>query len=186
MADVFEDRRDLDAERARLWALIEQTPWLDWQLLTKRPQNVAAMLPEGIRSRVWLGTTAEDQRRLDERIQHLASVHGVAVVFLSCEPLLSGLRLPLRRCAECRHCQPDGLVCRNCGRHTLALKAVHWVIAGEESGHGARRMDEAWVRDIRDQCESLGVAFFYKQRIENGRKVELPILDGRQWAEFPA
>jgi len=162
MADVFEDRRDLDAERHKLWMLIHVTPWLDWQLLTKRPQNVDAMLPAGIRERVWLGTTAEDQRRLDERCETLTSVQGCRVHFLSCEPLLSALRLT-----------------------TKQLIGLDWIIAGAESGHGARRMDEDWVRSLRDQAQTAGVWFFYKQRIENGRKVELPVLDGRQWAEFP-
>jgi protein gp37 len=63
---------------------------------------------------------------------------------------------------------------------------LHWVIAGSESGPGARRMDEAWVRSLRDQCAAAKVSFFYKQRLEAGRKVSLPVLDGRQWSEFPA
>jgi protein gp37 len=46
-------------------------------------------------------------------------------------------------------------------------------------------MDENWVRSIRDQCVAASTSFFYKQRLENGHKISLPILDGRQWAEFP-
>ena len=69
MADVFEDRRDLDSKRERLWALIEQTPKLDWLLLTKRPQNVARLAPYGETwpDNVWLGATAENQKWLDRR-----------------------------------------------------------------------------------------------------------------------
>jgi hypothetical protein len=75
MADVFEARDDLNGERLRLWQLIEETPWLDWQLLTKRPENIAKILTarwlENPRPNVWIGTTVEDQKRADERIEHL-------------------------------------------------------------------------------------------------------------------
>lgn len=86
MADVFEDRRDLDKLRQRLWALIDATPWLDWLLLTKRPENFQK-LGDLAMARCWLGTTAEDQSRFDQRVEHLLSVEA-AVHFLSCEPLL--------------------------------------------------------------------------------------------------
>jgi protein gp37 len=62
---------------------------------------------------------------------------------------------------------------------------LDWVIVGGESGNGARPMDEAWARSARDQCATAGVAFFYKQKLEGKRKVGLPLLDGRQFAEFP-
>lgn len=42
MADVFEDRPELRMPRARLWQLITLTPYLDWLLLTKRPENAMA------------------------------------------------------------------------------------------------------------------------------------------------
>jgi protein gp37 len=91
MADVFEARDDLNGERLRLWQLIEETPWLDWQLLTKRPENVAKILTarwlENPRPNVWIGTTVEDQKRADERVPELLKVPA-AVRFLSVEPLL--------------------------------------------------------------------------------------------------
>ena len=164
MADVFEDRRDLDAQRERLWTLIRETPHLDWLLLTKRPENMVRLAPwEVWPHNVWAGTTAEDQKRLDERAPHLLRVPAV-VRFLSCEPLLGALNLR----GALGDLQPR----------------VSWVIAGAESGHGARPMDEAWIRSLRDQCAGKA-AFFYKQRIENGRKVETPELDGVRWVEFP-
>src|SRR5262245_52074261 len=95
MADVFEDRRELDGHRARLWRLIAATPHLDWLLLTKRPENLARMLPwyshwenrvafepDEPWPNVWLGTTVEDQQRADERIPHLLR-SPAAVRFLS-------------------------------------------------------------------------------------------------------
>jgi protein gp37 len=68
----------------------------------------------------------------------------------------------------------------------LGPSSIDWVICGAESGRGARPCDLAWVRSLRDQCSAAGVAFFFKQRLdERGRKVSLPTLDGRQWAQMP-
>ena len=83
MADVFEDRRDLDAPRARLWELIRATPHLDWLLLTKRPENLDQLVPgdwittnrPGPPPNIWLGVTTENQHRADERIPTLLN-HG--------------------------------------------------------------------------------------------------------------
>jgi protein gp37 len=96
LADVFEDRPELVEPRARLFALIEETPALDWQLLTKRPENMVRLAPAawagGWPATVWAGTTCEDQRRADERIPHLLRVPA-AVRFLSCEPLVGAVDL---------------------------------------------------------------------------------------------
>ena len=96
MADVFEDRDDLRAERAKLFSLIHTTPHLDWLLLSKRPENMERLADarwiHGWPSNVWAGCTVEDQRRADERIPHLLRVPA-AVRFLSCEPLLERVDL---------------------------------------------------------------------------------------------
>jgi protein gp37 len=63
--------------------------------------------------------------------------------------------------------------------------APHWLIAGSESGRGARPCNVDWVRSLRDECIQAGTAFFWKQHIENGRKLSTPELDGRRWREFP-
>jgi len=91
MADVFEDHPDVAAPRERLWGVIEATPWLTWQLLTKRPENIARMVPWGSEwpPHVWVGTSVENQRYADERIPVLVSAAVQARIrFLSCEPLL--------------------------------------------------------------------------------------------------
>src|SRR5688572_9500335 len=91
MADVFEDRRDLDGKRDRLWPLIEATPDLDWLLLTKRPQNMRRLAPWKAWPRnVWAGTTAENQKWAQKRIPELLEVPAV-VHFISAEPLLGPL-----------------------------------------------------------------------------------------------
>jgi protein gp37 len=161
MCDIFDGIAD-PIERMNLFRLIARTPGLDWLLLTKRPEYIRAMLHPSWLSNpmpnVWFGATVENAARRD-RILNLVQVPAT-VRFLSCEPLLGDL-----------------------GR--VNLKGIHWVIAGAESGPWARPMSEDWVRSLRDQCQAQGVAFFYKQRIENGRKISTPELDGRRWVEFP-
>ena len=96
MADVFEDHPDVAARRERLWGLIEATPWLIWQLLTKRPENIARMVPWGGEwpPHVWVGTSVENQRYAGERIPILVSAAARARIrFLSCEPLLGTVDL---------------------------------------------------------------------------------------------
>src|SRR5690242_7980724 len=94
MADVFEDHSDLEEPRKRLWDLIEATPWLCWQLLTKRPENVAGMAPWGDEwpSWVWLGVSAENQRWADTRIPVLLEIPA-RTKFISAEPLLGPIDL---------------------------------------------------------------------------------------------
>lgn len=171
MADVFEDRPDLDAARARLFKLIESTPELDWLLLTKRPQNMLRMVPAHWDllwpKHVWAGCTVEDQRRASERIPDLARVPAV-VRFVSCEPLLEAVDLRA----------VDAL-----GWNTF--RWVSWVIVGGESGPGARPMRAAWAQSLRSQCEEAGAHFFFKQWGGTDKSATGRLLDGRTWDEVP-
>ena len=76
MADIFEKRKELDPWRERLWVLINDTPDLDWLLLTKRPQHVSSMIPWGDKwpKSVWLGTTIENQEWADKRLPIFADI----------------------------------------------------------------------------------------------------------------
>jgi protein gp37 len=141
--------------------------------------------PSPIPSHIWLGVSCENQETADGRIPHLLKVPA-AVRFLSCEPLLGPINLA--------RAVPCGYYCdESVGHidHQFAPESpghgsgIGWVIAGSESGPKARPMDEDWVRSLRDQCHRAGVAFFYKQRLESGKVIGLPELDGRRWAEFP-
>ena len=140
LADVFDNQAD-PAWRKELFALIRECHRLDWLLLTKRPQNIAKMLPfdwdDGY-GNVWLGITAEDQSRFDQRWPVLQRIPAV-VRFISYEPAIGPLRLPKKGPF------PD------------------WLISGGESGGGARPMDLHWVRDIIADCRRKGVAPFHKQ-----------------------
>lgn len=95
LADVFDNRWEL-GWRTDMWGVIRACPALDFQLLTKRPQNIPDMLPptwgDGWPN-VWLGCTAENQTEANRRIPHLLAVPA-AVHFLSCEPMLSAITLP--------------------------------------------------------------------------------------------
>jgi protein gp37 len=181
MADVFEDRRDLDAHRERLWDLIEETPWLDWLLLTKRPWSIRKLLPASwtatvpgaVRDNVWLGTTAENQKWADRRIPELLAVPA-RMHFISVEPLLGPIALA-----------PEWLDL-NGTRH------LDWVIVGGESGHDARPMQPEWVRSLREQVKGAGVEFLFKQWGEHsdqllkiGKHAAGRMLDGRTWDEVP-
>jgi protein gp37 len=161
MADVF-DTHGLAGERQRLWALIRQTPQLDWLLLTKRPANFRKMLPPDWGKgwpHVWLGVSAENALWAARRIPLLQAVPAT-VRFLSIEPLLGPI--------------PQ-----------LDLQGIAWVICGGESGPDHRPIEPAWVRSIRDQCQQAGVAFFFKQWGGRQPKSGGKLLDGREWCDYP-
>lgn len=156
MADVFEDRADLVPHRARLCALIGETPWLDWLLLTKRPQNISRLMP-ALPVNVWIGTSAEDQQRWDERLPILMATLAT-VRFVSAEPLLGPITMNGMR--------PD------------------WLIVGGESGGKARPMARAWVESLRDQCDER-TAFFFKQWGGVDKHATGRMLDGRTFDALP-
>lgn len=178
LADVFEDHAQVAPWRAELFALVEQTPHLDWQLLTKRPENLRRFLPaawlQSPRANVWLGTTVEDRKRANERVLSLLDVPAV-VRFLSLEPLLEDVDLTDIVDQEdcCATCQEpvrfDALRgsfwCPCCvdGREPAACGAVSWVIVGGESGSQARPFSLEWARFNVVRCADAGVACFIKQ-----------------------
>lgn len=148
VCDPFDNAVD-PAWRARFFALISSTPNLDWLLLTKRIGNAAQMVaeaisPAGITSpwpNVWLGATVVNQEEADRDIPKLLAVPA-RVRFLSVEPMLGPVDLTRTR-----------------GGFTN----LHWVIAGGESGPGARPASPDWFRSLRDQCAAAAVPFLFKQ-----------------------
>lgn len=170
MADVFEDHPTLATERDKLFELIHQTPWLDWLLLTKRPENMNQFTPEswqdGWPKNVWAGTTAENQEWAEKRIRELRKVPA-RVRFLSCEPLLGPITLGLPCDGEQWECVNLAIpsICSKCGRYRREhlAKDIQWVIAGGESGGHARPSQTDWFRYLRGQCAQAEVAFHFKQ-----------------------
>lgn len=203
MADVFEEHPAVLLARMQLFNLIDATPHLDWLLLTKRPENILPMIPMAWYNEpphnVWYGTSCEDQRRADERIPFLLQVPA-RVRFLSCEPLLSAVLM-----------RDEWLRGMGMGEHRQGPPTrIHWIIAGGESGHGARPMHPDWATSLRDQCQAAGVAFFFKQwgeyspsvihapqQVERtatgiswpmqrvGKHAAGRLLDGCEWNEMP-
>mgnify|MGYP000934445472 CR=1 FL=1 len=192
MADVFEDRAELVAPRARLATLVVNTPHLDWLLLTKRPENADRLwrLAHGLSARgleglsawgpnVWLGTSVENQAAAERRIPHLLAVPA-AVRFLSCEPLLGPVDLDMPRCGTCGRpsdCVGDDEATPFCSEHEEECgfnawldpcaderqAGINWVIVGGESGPRARPFALDWARGIVEQCARAEVACFVKQ-----------------------
>jgi protein gp37 len=165
LADVFDNQIDPDI-RNNLWDLIYQTPHLDWLLLTKRPQNIAKMLPDSWGDgwpNVWLGTTVENQTEAERRIPLLLDVPA-QVHFLSCEPLLGPVNLNhlWSNHGEFESCLIGCEYSPFSKKETLVPR-IDWVICGGESGPGARPMHPDWARRLRDQCAEAGVPFLFKQ-----------------------
>ena len=190
LGDVFEDREELKLWRERLFDLIDETPNLDWLLLTKRPENILRMWPltPGMpptlvefdqsgkatgykqwdratqlmhRPNVWLGTSISDQATADKAIPKLLKCRDLApVLFLSAEPLLGPIDLTGELVSS------DGFV------SALADGPIHvsdggrgidWIIVGGESGPNARPCHMEWIRSLVDQCRAIGHPCFVKQ-----------------------
>lgn len=159
MSDLFHE--DIPDEYVgRVFDVMARADWHTFQVLTKREDRLAALAPD-LRwpPNVWLGVTIEN-RRFVRRADRLRETDA-KVKFISAEPLLGPL---------------EG----------LDLANIDWLIAGGESGPKHRRIDPAWVRDLRDRCTAEGVAFFFKQWGGRRPKSGGRLLDGRSWDEFPA
>lgn len=163
MADVMDDEAPA-GQRDRLWKLIDNTPNLIWQLLTKRPQRYKKYLPANFKhDNVWLGTSTEDQSSYDLRwpiLREAADMRGT-ISWISYEPALSSITLRT----------PDVN-----GR----FKVPDWLICGGESGEGRRHMEQEWAEKIEKECRLFGVKFFMKQfsarTPEEGKKLIPPCL----------
>ncbi|PRX40907.1 protein gp37 [Planifilum fimeticola] len=157
MSDLFHPEV-LDEFILKVFETMNRSSQHVFQVLTKRPERVAAMADRlNWTSNIWMGTSVENMRVI-ERVDHLRNV-PTQVRFLSCEPLLGPLH--------------------------LNLEGIHWVIVGGESGPGARSVDGQWVREIRDQCIKENVAFFFKQWGGVRKDLTGRMLDGRTWDELP-
>ncbi len=193
MADVFEDHPVAAASRERLFPLIEMTPHLDWQLLTKRPENVMQYVPlswqmRGLPGNVWMGTSVENQHWADVRIPILLQIPA-KVRFLSCEPLLGPLDLSdwldiYKPIEAYRAGTQDQIPWSR--QSSFHVNRLHWVIAGGESGSKHRVMQSAWAYNLRDQCLTGNVPFFFKQWGGRTAKSGGDLLDGQQYHQFPS
>jgi protein gp37 len=160
LADVFEDAPIPNSTRPDVWRLIRSTQWLDWQLLTKRPENIEKMLPDdwgGGYKNVWLGSSIEDNR-VAERGPILTSIPAI-VHFISYEPAIGPL-------------------------DELDLSEIEWMIVGGESGPGYRKMQVSWALDMQLRCLEEGVPFFFKQNSAPRTEMGIEMLGGI-FREYP-
>jgi protein gp37 len=158
MSDLFhEDIPDSYIEQ--IFEVMGQAHWHTFQILTKRHERLAELAPSlAWHPNVWMGVTIEN-RRFIHRADYLREVDA-AVRFISAEPLLGPL---------------EG----------LDLTGIHWLIVGGESGPRHRRIDAAWVTELRDRCLDESVAFFFKQWGGRTPKAGGRELDGQTWNELP-
>jgi protein gp37 len=140
--------------------VMRRAHWHRFQILTKRADRLAELSPElEWAPNIWMGVSVESAEYVD-RIDDLRRT-GAHIKFLSLEPLLGPLA-------------------------DLNLEGIDWAIVGGESGPKARPVEEAWIVDIRDQCQAAGVAFFFKQWGGTNKKKTGRLLQGRTWDEKPA
>lgn len=160
------DKNAPDGARERLFELIKATPWLDWQLLTKRASLIEKCLPEdwgeGYKN-VWLGVTVEDRQHGFRRIKHLSKIPAT-VRFLSIEPLLENLT------------------------HITSLEAmhkIHWGIVGGESGPGYREMRKLWAKHAMLALDYFDIPQWFKQWGGNSKDKGGDIIFGRTIKNWP-
>lgn len=158
LADVFDNEAPQEW-RNDLWSLLRATTNLRWMLLTKRIGNAPKMLPaDWPYPHVGLMSTLANQGEWDRDYPKLAQIPA-AWRGVSAEPLLGAINIGGYR--------PD------------------WIIAGGESGPHHRTTDAAWVRQLRDQCSTNGIAFHFKQWGGVRPKSNGCEIDGREHKEFP-
>jgi len=158
MSDLFHKDVPMDFI-LRIFYVMRSAHWHQFQILTKRADRLLE-LDASIEwpQNVWMGVSVENNSYM-QRIDQLRSTHAV-IKLLSLEPLLGPL--------------PN-----------MSLSGIDWVIVGGESGPHARPIQPEWVRDIRDQCVSAKVPFFFKQWGGTNKKKTGRLLDARTWDELP-
>jgi len=206
---VREIRERQDEARDRLWRLINETPWLDWLMLTKRPENFARLLPWSYLGgtpypNVTLMVTGENTEQLLQRTAILRRTPA-ARRGISAEPLLEHIPAeawddalgmgcckdcgrPIRQWATGGFGGLEGRIACGCNDESgrgpdlsvAPMDGVHWLIVGDESGPNRRPAQLDWVRTAREAALRHGVAFHLKQLHVNGKVVHLPMIDGRR------
>ncbi len=158
MSDLFHKDVPLDYIR-QVFDVMKRAHWHRFQVLTKRGDRLEELSTKlEWTPNIWMGVSVESQKYVD-RIDNLRRT-GAKVKFLSLEPLLGPLK-------------------------NLDLTEIDWAIVGGESGFGARPMALKWVTNIREQCQTANVAFFFKQWGGVQKKRSGRELEGRTWDEMP-
>lgn len=181
MCDVFEMNPDptVTSGQYELFKLIHQTPFLNWQLLTKRPESILELMPGGIQNpllvqsignwyrnpprNVWYGTSVEDEATARRRLPYLLNVPA-HLRFVSVEPLLESVSLSKWfACPICPMRFRENGLGMGCPACDFTGKAIHWVIIGGESGPGCRPCNLQHIRDLVGECLAYEIPVFVKQ-----------------------
>lgn len=158
MSDLFHEKVPYSFIKQVFHVMVD-CPQHNFQILTKRAERLEALAPSlPWPKNVWIGVSIENKDNLF-RIKHLRHVDA-SIKFLSIEPLLGPL---------------------GC----IDLEGVNWVIVGGESGPKARPMKESWVIDIKKQCDSQNVPFFFKQWGGTSKKKNGRLLNGKVYNHMP-
>ncbi len=203
MSDLFHEDVPEHFIRA-VFTIMARARQHTFQVLTKRPERMRNViltwrasgltLREGYTDHplpnVWLGVSAEDQETASARVPALLDTPA-AIRFVSYEPALGAVFFGDAGHHWLRGIKALGAHHRDDGSHEIEWSheapRLDWVIAGAESGLGARPADDAWFRSVSDECAAAYVPFFLKQRCRNGRKIpfdEWPDdLKVREWPE---
>lgn len=211
MGDLFHE--DVPDEFIyEIWDVMVQSKQHTFLVLTKRPDRMKSFIekvmcnrmgyaltfggtPEGKKARkwaqkpvqnVWLGVTAENQRRADERIPILLQIPA-AVRFVSVEPMLGPVDLTQidiggnvwinSLTGDCKSYNPYG----GWWKINESKNKLDWVICGGETGPSARPMHPDWARSLRNQCQEAGVSYFFKQWGEYCSPSQMPPDTFRDW-----
>jgi len=163
MSDLFQQEVP-DAYIEEVAGVMVEANWHTYQVLTKRSERLMQLLSTRLRfaagqRHIWWGVSVEDQQYGLPRVEHLRAAPA-AVRFLSIEPLLEDLG-------------------------DFDLSGIDWAIVGGESGHGARKMEPAWVERIQQLCGRQNTAFFFKQWGGVQKSKAGRLLNGRTHDEMP-
>lgn len=195
MSDLFHERATYPFVKAALDVMCHTTQHT-YLVLTKRPGKMRTWVQHFCKERdiprlpghIWLGTSVENQAAADLRIPPLLDTLA-AVRWVSCEPLLDRLHLWGIKTAWGVINSLTGIglnIVDPPGAREFDLDArINWVVAGGESGQDARPCHIEWARDLRDQCQATGTAFFWKQWGGATHSAGGRLLDGRTWDEYP-
>ena len=158
MSDIFHEKIP-DEFIFQIFDVMNRAYWHTFQVLTKRPKRLAKMVDKlNWTDNIWMGVTVEANEYVD-RVDYLRDCPA-KIKFLSLEPLIDSV-------------------------DKLDYTGIDWVIAGGESGYGARVMQKEWALEIRDRCENENIDFFFKQWGGVNKKKAGRLLDGKFYDEMP-
>lgn len=158
MSDIFHEKIS-DEFIIQIFDVMNRAYWHTFQVLTKRPKRLAKIADKlKWTENIWMGVTVEANEYVD-RVDYLRDCPA-KTKFLSLEPLIDSV-------------------------DKLDYSGIDWVIAGGESGYGARVMQKEWVLEIRDRCENENIDFFFKQWGGVNKKKAGRLLDGKIYDDMP-